>query len=76
MLRNGDPTEEILAAAGTGGTDLVVMGSHGRRGFERHVLGSVAGEVARSSACSVLVVPPDSAAQGQSGVTMAARNSA
>ncbi len=36
--------------------DLVVMGSHGRRGFQRFLLGSVAEATARRSSCSVLVV--------------------
>jgi nucleotide-binding universal stress UspA family protein len=39
-----------------GGYDLAVLGSHGRRGFRRFVLGSVAEEVARRAVCSVLVV--------------------
>jgi nucleotide-binding universal stress UspA family protein len=36
--------------------DLVVMGSHGRRGFRRFILGSVAETVVRHAPCSVLVV--------------------
>ena len=38
-------------------TDLLVMGSHGRRGFRRLVLGSVAEAVTRSAPCPVLIVP-------------------
>lgn len=38
-----------------GGYDLVALGSHGRRGFRRFVLGSVAEEIARRAPCSVLV---------------------
>ena len=37
--------------------DLVVMGTHGRSGFERLVLGSVTERVLRKSACPVLTVP-------------------
>jgi universal stress protein E len=38
--------------------DLVVVGTHGRGGFERLLVGSVAGEVIHYGKCSVLVVPP------------------
>ena len=39
-----------------GDFDLVVIGTHGRRGMRRFVVGSVADEVARSAPCSVEVV--------------------
>jgi nucleotide-binding universal stress UspA family protein len=39
------------------GADLVVMGTHGRRGLERLLLGSVADGVARTSPVAVLLVP-------------------
>ena len=38
------------------GADLIVMGSHGRKGFRRLVLGSVAEQVVRTAPCEVLVV--------------------
>jgi nucleotide-binding universal stress UspA family protein len=38
--------------------DLVILGTHGRGGFKRLVLGSVASEVVRHARCNVLVVPP------------------
>lgn len=44
-----------------GGHDLVVMGSHGRRGVKRWLLGSVAEGTVRYSPCSVLVVHADDA---------------
>lgn len=53
-----DVRAEILAAAGARRADLVVMGSHGRGGVQRLVLGSVADTVLRKAACPVLVVPP------------------
>ncbi|CAB3757793.1 universal stress protein [Paraburkholderia humisilvae] len=37
--------------------DLIVMGTHGRRGFQRFVLGSVAERVVRGAPCPVLLVP-------------------
>ncbi len=46
----------ILEAASTLGADLIVMGSHGRRGLEKLVLGSVAQSVVSSSPVTVMVV--------------------
>jgi nucleotide-binding universal stress UspA family protein len=56
---------EILAQAGRLGADLIVMGTHGRRGVDRLMLGSVAQKVLRTSVVPVLTVPP-SAARGAS----------
>ncbi len=56
--RTGKPTEEILAEIRERSTDLVILGTHGRSGIERYLLGSVACEVAREAPVSVLVVPP------------------
>jgi nucleotide-binding universal stress UspA family protein len=58
FVREGDPADEILAEAAGSGIDLVVLGTHGRRGFERWMLGSVTERVARRAECSVLGVPP------------------
>ena len=52
------PASEIVAAAGELPADLVVMGTHGRGGFRRLVLGSVAESVLRTAPCPVLTVPP------------------
>jgi nucleotide-binding universal stress UspA family protein len=57
FLRDGDPADEILAHAAETDVDLIVLGVHGRRGFERWMLGSVAERVARRASCSVLGVP-------------------
>jgi len=48
--------QSILAAAEEWKADLVVMGSHGRRGFNRLILGSVSETVALHATCSVQVV--------------------
>lgn len=52
----GAPAEAIIAHARQGGFDLVVVGSHGRSGAKRLLLGSVAESVAREAPCPVLVV--------------------
>ncbi|MCA9553117.1 MAG: universal stress protein [Myxococcales bacterium] len=52
----GDPGHEVVRAADEGGYDLVVMGTHGRSGVERLVLGSVAERVARHAPCPVLTL--------------------
>jgi len=57
-VRNGYPSEQILAALEERQADLVVLGTHGRRGFERLMLGSVAIGVMHRAACNLLVVPP------------------
>ena len=57
LLLEGDPGEEILRQARTAATDLIVMGTHGRRGFDRWVLGSVARRVVQKACCPVLTVP-------------------
>jgi universal stress protein A len=55
-LRFGDPRTEIEAAAAEIGAELIVMGTHGRRGVSRLVLGSVAESIARTAPCPVLLV--------------------
>lgn len=52
----GHPEESIIEAAKTWGADLVVLGSHGRRGFQRFLLGSVSQAVASHAPCSVEIV--------------------
>ncbi len=63
MVRKGDPAAEILAEAESWGADLIVMGTHGRRGVDRFLLGSVAEGVVRGAPANVLVVPPLSDAE-------------
>lgn len=57
-LEEGPVVHGILQAAGAGAADLLVMGTHGRGGFEHLVLGSVAEKILRKAACPVLTVPP------------------
>lgn len=55
-LRSGLAWEEILAAASEVGADLIVLGTHGRRGLSRALLGSVAEKVVRMASIPVLSV--------------------
>ena len=56
VFMEGDPAEEIVRYAGDAGIDVIVMGTHGRTGKERQLMGSVAERVMRDAPCSVLVV--------------------
>jgi nucleotide-binding universal stress UspA family protein len=55
-MSEGDPAAEILRAIRETGSDLVVMGTHGRTWIGRLVMGSVAQEVVRKAPCPVLTV--------------------
>ena len=55
-MREGPPSREIVEYADAEGCDLVVMGTHGRGGLNRLLLGSVAERVVRSSNVPVLTV--------------------
>ncbi|MEZ0603363.1 universal stress protein [Paraburkholderia sp. IW21] len=52
-----DISERIRITANEFNADLLVLGTHGRRGFKRLFLGSVAERVVRSACCPVLLVP-------------------
>jgi len=54
VLRAGPAAEEILAAATAANADLIVVGTHGRRGLSRALLGSVAERVVRTAHIPVL----------------------
>jgi nucleotide-binding universal stress UspA family protein len=56
VFLEGDPATEIVRYAADAGIDLIVMGTHGRTGLERLLMGSVAERVMREAPCSVLVV--------------------
>ncbi|HTV55689.1 MAG TPA: universal stress protein [Terriglobia bacterium] len=55
-VEQGDVRERIVDDATEWGADLIIAGSHGRRGIRRFLLGSVAESVARHAACSVEIV--------------------
>ncbi len=57
--KDGSPVSLIAEEADRQGTDLIVMGTHGRTGVPHMLLGSVAEGVVRSASCPVLTIRPD-----------------
>ncbi len=57
IVAEGDPADELLRISGKAGMDLLIMGSVGRTGLTRFLLGSVAEKVVRRSAVPVLLIP-------------------
>jgi len=55
-LLAGDPADAIIRLAESDNIDLIVMGTHGRRGLRRLLMGSVAEAVVRAAPCPVLTV--------------------
>lgn len=64
VLLEGDPAGEIARFAADAGIDVIVIGTHGRTGVDRLVMGSVAEKVMREAPCSVLVVKLPRGASG------------
>ena len=63
----GSPAKEILELADREGVDLIVLGSHGRTGVSRLLMGSIAESVVRGANCPVLTVkqPLEAEDEGQ-----------
>jgi nucleotide-binding universal stress UspA family protein len=57
IVAQGDPAEELLKLCSQSGFDLIVMGTIGKAGLKKFLLGSVAEKVVRHSQVPVLVVP-------------------
>jgi universal stress protein A len=58
ISKEGDPGHEIIRVAEEEDADLIVLGTHGYRGWKRFTLGSVAELVGRHAPCAVLTVRP------------------
>jgi len=68
VVHQGMAPDSILAVAQARKVDVIVMGTHGQRGYDRLMLGSVTDRVMRRATCPVLVVsnpPPDNTAAGK-----------
>jgi nucleotide-binding universal stress UspA family protein len=63
LLGHGDVVPSILTAADEIQAGIIAMGTHGRSGLERFLLGSVAEQVIRSAPCPVIVVRVGGAGQ-------------
>jgi nucleotide-binding universal stress UspA family protein len=64
-MERGEPAPVILGVAEEIGADLIVMGTHGRTGFRRLLMGSVAEQVVRKAPCPVLTMkaPPEAGSE-------------
>ena len=58
IVLSGDAVEQILKTIESEGIDLVIMGTHGRRGLEHTVIGSVAENIIKKSPVPVLIINP------------------
>jgi nucleotide-binding universal stress UspA family protein len=56
VVEEGDPKTNIIDHAAHWHADLIVLGSHGRKGIDRFLLGSVSEAVVRHAPCSVEIV--------------------
>jgi nucleotide-binding universal stress UspA family protein len=56
LVVQGDPRKKIIDVAAKWRADLIVVGSHGRKGLDRFLMGSVSDAVVHHAPCSVLVV--------------------
>ena len=59
IFREGDPGHEIIRTAEELNADLIILGSHGHKGWKRFTLGSVAELVVRHAPCAVFTVKPE-----------------
>ncbi|QJA06346.1 universal stress protein [Thermosulfurimonas marina] len=58
LVVSGEIAEKICEVAREKGADLIIMGTHGRRGLEKALFGSVAEKVVKTAPCPVLTVNP------------------
>ena len=57
LIVTGEPAAELITLCGGKTVQLIIIGTHGRRGVTRFLMGSVAERVLREAPCAVLVVP-------------------
>ena len=66
-LTMGDPAGEVVRIAGDEGCEMIVMGTHGRTGLSRLLMGSVAEQIVRRAPCAVLIYRETTAKLAASG---------
>lgn len=59
-VEEGEPAEKILSFASAWSADMIIVGTHGRKGLARLLLGSVAENVSRHSSIPVIIIPGES----------------
>ena len=57
-VAQGAPADKIIETAKKEGVDLIIMATHGRKGLERAIFGSVCDKVVRTAPCPVLTINP------------------
>ena len=57
VTKIGRAQDEILAVADDCKADMIILGTHGRTGFDHFISGSVSQSVARKAKCPVLIIP-------------------
>jgi nucleotide-binding universal stress UspA family protein len=68
-VRLGNAAHEIVAEAAEWDADLLVLGTHGRGGVSRFLIGSVAEAVLRRALCDILIIPASAVARAGSAST-------
>ncbi|MBM4295520.1 MAG: universal stress protein [Deltaproteobacteria bacterium] len=58
LVMSGLPADKIVEVANQKGVDLIVMGTHGRKGLEHAIFGSICEKVIRKASCPVLAINP------------------
>lgn len=53
----GNPKDEILATAAEWEADMIILGTHGRKGLDHFISGSIAESIVRKAQCPVLIIP-------------------
>ncbi|HEV2235983.1 MAG TPA: universal stress protein [Ktedonobacterales bacterium] len=71
MVLHGSPSRELVRIAGSHAGSVMVLSTHGRNGFMRALLGSVAADLVRESPIPVFVIPPRAWQERPSGATAA-----
>ena len=56
LIKEGNPAKKILEVAKEEDVDLIVVGSSGKTGFDKFIMGSVADKIVSSADCAVLVI--------------------
>jgi nucleotide-binding universal stress UspA family protein len=66
LIVTGEPATAIMSWAAAKQVQLIILGTHGRRGVTRFMMGSVAERVLREAACAVMVIPATTESMGTS----------